>query len=191
MLTLFARRVISRIRRLKRTKDFGAIARLISGPSVKLNPRNFRSCGLATALSFSPFRCARRVQTICAAQPQEILRRVLGVDGSVRSPYNITRNFLGDRAITVDFSYRVRQLYYAEPFFNETYLIRNPLQQAPPEGQSFGTRSYTRITFIAPFSAYFQFRATWQHGSLPPLFQYVGDEVALGLAFSNPGSSEH
>jgi hypothetical protein len=53
---------------------------------------------------------------------------VLGVDGSVRSPYNITRNFLGDRAITVDFSYRVRQLYYAEPFFNETYLIRNPLQ---------------------------------------------------------------
>ncbi len=50
MLTPFARRVISRTRRLKRTKDFGAIARLISGPSVKLNPRNFRCCGLATAL---------------------------------------------------------------------------------------------------------------------------------------------
>jgi len=50
MLTPLARRVISRTRRLKRAKDFGAIARLISGPSVKLNPRNFRSCGLATAL---------------------------------------------------------------------------------------------------------------------------------------------
>jgi hypothetical protein len=50
MLTPFARRVISRTRRLKRTKDFGAIARLTSGPSVKLNPRNFRCCGLATAL---------------------------------------------------------------------------------------------------------------------------------------------
>ncbi len=50
MLTPVARRVISRTRRLKRAKDFGAIARLISGPSVKLNPRNFRSCGLATAL---------------------------------------------------------------------------------------------------------------------------------------------
>jgi len=50
MLTPFARRVISRTRRLKRIKDFGAIARLTSGPSVKVNPRNFRSCGLATAL---------------------------------------------------------------------------------------------------------------------------------------------
>jgi hypothetical protein len=50
MLTPFARRVISRTRRLKRIKDFGAIAPLISGPYVKLNPRNFRSCGLATAL---------------------------------------------------------------------------------------------------------------------------------------------
>ena len=53
MLTPFARRVISWTRRLKRTKDFGATARLISGPSVKLNPRNFRSCGFATALFVS------------------------------------------------------------------------------------------------------------------------------------------
>jgi hypothetical protein len=46
----FARRVISRTRLLKRAKAFGAIARLISGQSVKLNPRNLRSCGLASAL---------------------------------------------------------------------------------------------------------------------------------------------
>jgi hypothetical protein len=53
MLTPFARRVISRTRRLKRAKAIGAIARWTSGPSVKLNPRNFRSCGLATALFVS------------------------------------------------------------------------------------------------------------------------------------------
>ena len=50
MLTPFAFRVISRIRCLKRSRDFGAIVRLMPGPAVKLNPRNFRSCGRATAL---------------------------------------------------------------------------------------------------------------------------------------------
>src|SRR5438105_6136031 len=50
MLTPLARRVVSRIRCLNRAKAFGAMARLTSGPAVKLNPRNFRSCGRATAL---------------------------------------------------------------------------------------------------------------------------------------------
>src|SRR5437868_5329679 len=50
MLTPLALRVISRIRRLNRSRDFGAIMRLMSGPAVKPNPRNFRSCGRATAL---------------------------------------------------------------------------------------------------------------------------------------------
>ena len=50
MLTPLAFRVISRIRCLNRSRDFGAIVRLMSGPAVKLNPRNFRSCGRATAL---------------------------------------------------------------------------------------------------------------------------------------------
>jgi hypothetical protein len=49
MLTPFAFRVISRIRCLKRSRDFGAIVRLMPGPAVKLNPRNFRSCGRAFA----------------------------------------------------------------------------------------------------------------------------------------------
>src|SRR5437773_1955716 len=40
MLTPFARRVISRIRCLNRSKALGAITRLTSGPAVKLNPRN-------------------------------------------------------------------------------------------------------------------------------------------------------
>src|SRR5437588_11469226 len=50
MLTPLALRVMSRIRCLNRSRDFGAIMRLMSGPAVKLNPRNFRSCGRATAL---------------------------------------------------------------------------------------------------------------------------------------------
>jgi hypothetical protein len=60
-----------------------------------------------------------------------------------------------------------------------------------PEGQSLGERYFMRATFIIPVSAYFQFRATWQRGELPPLFQFVGSETTIGLAFSNPGSSEH
>src|SRR5271166_2423799 len=50
MLTPLALRVVSRIRRLNRSRDLGAMMRLTSGPAVKLNPRNLRSCGRATAL---------------------------------------------------------------------------------------------------------------------------------------------
>jgi len=135
--------------------------------------------------------CTPVLHPTCVPQPQEIFRRVAGVDSSARSPYNITRNFLGDRPLTVDFSYRMRWLSYAEPFANTQYLAFNVTDPPPASGQSAGGRSYTRITFIAPFSAYVQFRATWQHGALPPIFQYVGNQVTLGLTFSNPGSSEH
>jgi site-specific recombinase XerD len=50
MLTPFARRVISRTRRLKRTKDFGAMARLISGPPEKLKGRKDRDVMLSPKL---------------------------------------------------------------------------------------------------------------------------------------------
>jgi hypothetical protein len=131
--------------------------------------------------------------TNSCTQPQEIFRRVAGVDASMRWPYKFTRNFFGDRPATLDFSYRVRWLSYAEPFYDATDQEKNPLQKAMalPEGQSLGSRYYLRATLIIPVSAYFQLRATWQRGSLPPLFQYVGSQVTLGLAFSNPGSSEH
>jgi hypothetical protein len=127
-------------------------------------------------------------------QPFGIFRKVAGMDASARWPYNWTRRFLGDRPITLDFSYRARWLSYAEPFYDATYAEKNPLQakqQALPEVQSKGTRYYMRSTLIIPVSAYFQFRASWQRGELPPLFQFVGSQMALGLAFSNPGSSEH
>ena len=42
--------VISRIRSLNRSIAFGAILRFSSFPPVKLNPRNFRSCGFTAAL---------------------------------------------------------------------------------------------------------------------------------------------
>lgn len=118
-----------------------------------------------------------------APQPDSILRWVAGADVSARWPYNFTHNFLGDKPLTVDFSYRVRRLYYEEPFTN--------LANGSPENQSLGERSYMRVTFIAPFSAYLQFRLSVQHGALPPAFQYVGNLVTLGLTFSNPGYSEH
>jgi hypothetical protein len=126
--------------------------------------------------------------TPCVSPPNFIFRGVVGVDASSRLPYNFTRSFLGDRPLTIDFSYRIRWQYYAEPFFD---VSRNPFRFNTPEEVVAGGRPYTRITFIAPFSAYLQARATWQRGALPPLFQYVGSEVALGLTFSNPGSSEH
>jgi len=44
------RRVRSRTRLLKRSIDFGAMRRFGFDPLVKLNPRNLRSRGRATAL---------------------------------------------------------------------------------------------------------------------------------------------
>ena len=54
ILAPLRRRVISRTRSLNRFTAFGAIRRFGSACPVKLNPRNFRSCGRATAL-FSLF----------------------------------------------------------------------------------------------------------------------------------------
>jgi hypothetical protein len=45
ILMPLALRVISLIRRLNRSKAFGAMTRFTSGPVLKLNLRNFRSCG--------------------------------------------------------------------------------------------------------------------------------------------------
>jgi hypothetical protein len=127
--------------------------------------------------------------TAPAGQPRSIFRWVAGADGSVRWPYNFTRNFLGDRPLLVDFSYRMRWLYMDEPFSNLSGGIYKGTSKLP-ELQFPGGRSYTRVTFIAPFSAYLQMRLSWQHGSLPPAFQFVDSEVTLGITFANPGTSE-
>jgi hypothetical protein len=124
-------------------------------------------------------------------QPRMILRQVPGVDASGRWPFNFTRSALSNRPITLDFSYRERLLYRAEPFFDETYFYNQGQKAVLPEVQNTRSRSYTRITYIIPFSAYLQFRTAWQHGQLPPAFQYVGNLWTIGVTFSNPGSSEH
>jgi hypothetical protein len=76
-----------------------------------------------------------------------------------------------------------------EPFSNLSGGIYKGTSKLP-ELQFPGGRSYTRVTFIAPFSAYLQMRLSWQHGSLPPAFQFVDSEVTLGITFANPGTSE-
>jgi hypothetical protein len=130
--------------------------------------------------------------TPCTQQPEDIFRRVAGIDASGRWPYSLTRNFLGDRPVIMDFSYRRRWLTYAEPFANwKTITNSVNTYEVPAEGQSTEGRAYTRITLIEPFSAYFQLRVVWQRGALPPAYQYVHNLVAIGVTFSNPGSSEH
>lgn len=126
----------------------------------------------------------------CSGLPEGILRQVYGFDASANWPYNITHNFLGDRPLTFDFSYRMRRLEYREPFANEMDFVHMAMN-AVSEGQYAGGREYTRLTFIWPISPYLQTRATWQHGALPPNFQFVGNEVTFGLTFSNPGWTEH
>lgn len=124
----------------------------------------------------------------CAPQPGQIFRQVAGADASIRFPYSYTHNFFGDRPLTLDYSYRERWLSFEEPWAFYPDLGKG---QTAGSGQAAGERSYSRITFIAPISAYFNARATWQHGSLPPLYQYVGNLITFGLTFSNPGLSEH
>ena len=114
--------------------------------------------------------------------PRDISRFLTGIDASARWPYYLTHNFLGDRPITLDYSYRYRHLFSPEPYIDAN---------SPMESSVAGSRAYNRITLIMPFSAYLQLRASWQRGTLPPEFQYAGDVFTLGLAFSNPGSVEH
>jgi len=109
-------------------------------------------------------------------EDDDILRKVVGFDSSLRIPFILTHQFLGDKPMTIDFDWRTRYLSYPEPF---TDYVRK--QQ----------RSYWRGSFIVPASTYVQFKVTVQHGGLPPDFDYLGYSVNLGFTFLNPGYSEH
>ena len=117
------------------------------------------------------------------AEPDPVLRGLAGVDGSFRWPYNLGHAFLGSSPITVDYSYRMRWLAYAEP-------TTNPAGTGT-EVISAGRHGYFRASFIAPFTANFQFQTTVLIGSLPPNFKVLSPTLTMGLTFSNPGSSEH
>jgi hypothetical protein len=115
-------------------------------------------------------------------QPQEITRFVIGGDASLRLPFTLSHNFLGDKPITLEYSFRARALAHDEPYIDT---------RSETESLSESWRYYSRMTLIMPFSAYLQVRVALQRGSLPPLFQAVGSFLTVGVTFSNPGSSEH
>jgi hypothetical protein len=117
------------------------------------------------------------------AEDDAILRGVAGVDGSFRWPFNVTHNFLGSSPITFEYSYRIRWLAYAEP---TTDVANNGT-----EVLAAGRRSFLRGSLIAPLTPNLQFQVTALRGSLPPDFRVLGNTVAIGLTFTNPGSSEH
>jgi|HubBroStandDraft_5_1064220.scaffolds.fasta_scaffold16526_2 hypothetical protein len=117
------------------------------------------------------------------AENDPILRGVAGVDGSFRWPFNLTHNFLGSSPITLEYSYRVRWLAYAEP---TTDVANNGM-----EILAGGRRSFLRGSITEPLTANLQFQVTALRGSLAPDFRALGNTVVIGLTFTNPGSSEH
>jgi hypothetical protein len=116
-------------------------------------------------------------------EPDPILRKVAGFDSSVRIPFILTHQFLGDKPMTIDFAWRTRYLSYREPFTDYVSGVYEVLTKQQ--------RSFWRGSFIVPVSTYVQFKVTVLHGGLPPDFDYLGYSVNVGLTFGNPGYSEH
>lgn len=112
-----------------------------------------------------------------------ILRGVAGADASFRWPFDITHNFLGDKPITVDYSYRMRWLANDAPFTD--------VANGGKELLSHQRRSYWRGSLNAPLSSTFQFKLTVQHGSLPPDFHALDYSLSLGFTFTTSGTTEH
>jgi len=112
-----------------------------------------------------------------------ILRKVAGSDSSLRIPFILTHQFLGDKPMTIDFAWRTRYLSYPEPFTDYVSGVYETLTKQQ--------RSYWRVSFVIPASTLVQFKVTVQHGDLPPDFDYLGYSVNLGFTFLNPGYSEH
>jgi hypothetical protein len=117
------------------------------------------------------------------AVTDDILRKVVGFDSSLRFPFIITHALLGDKPVTVDFSWRTRYLSYREPFTD--YVSGNF------ETLTKQQRSYWRGSYVVPVSTLVSFKVTIQHGGLPPDFAYLGYSMNIGLTFGNPGYSEH
>jgi hypothetical protein len=116
-------------------------------------------------------------------QTDDILRKVVGYDASLRVPFILTHAFLGDKPAMVDFSWRTRYLSYPEPFTDYVSGIQETLTKQQ--------RSYWRGDFIVPISTLVQFKVTVLHGGLPPDYAYLGYNVNIGFTFANPGYSEH
>jgi len=117
------------------------------------------------------------------AEGNHVFRGLAGGDVSYLWPYNLLHNLLGDKPITLGFSYRVRWIASPEPLTD--------VANSGTEIASTRTRSYWRASLIEPLSTYVQFKVSVQHGGLPPDFRLLAYSLNLGLTFTNPGSSEY
>jgi hypothetical protein len=117
------------------------------------------------------------------AEGDHVFRGLAGGDVSYLWPYNLLHNLLGDKPITLAFSYRARWVASPEPLTD--------VANKGTEISSTRTRSYWRASLIEPLSSYVQFKVTVQHGGIPPDFRLLAYSLNLGLTFTNPGSSEY
>lgn len=157
---------------------------LISGATTRL-PFVIGFHRQPSSITFFPVMGVEGGQSIKSHLPvsDSILRGVAGVDASFRWPFDVTHNFLGDKPITIDYSYRMRWLAYNEPMTD--------IAAGETETVSNQRHSYWRGSLNAPVSSNFQFKLTVQHGALPPVFRILDYSLSLGLTFTNPGTTEH
>jgi hypothetical protein len=136
-----------------------------------------------TIYPIAGFEEVEHVETHLSLENGSQFRRLVGADVSLRWPYQVTHNFLGDKPITIEYSYRSRWLSNPEP--------TTDIENGGTEILSSKRQAYERASFNAPISSYLQFKVTVQHGSLPPDFHTLGYSLQIGLSFSDPGSVEH
>lgn len=156
----------------------------VEGETVKL-PFVFTFHRQPSALTFFPVAGIEAGKSLVSHLPGQdgIFRGVAGADASFRWPFDITHNFLGDKPITVEYSYRMRWLASDEPFTD--------VANGGKEIMSDQRRSYWRGSLNAPLSSNFQFKLTVQHGSLPPDFHALDYSLSLGFTLTTSGATEH
>lgn len=114
---------------------------------------------------------------------EHVFRGLAGGDVSYLWPYNFLHNLLGDKPISMNFSYRVRWLAGPEPLTDQA--------NGGTEIVSTRTRYYWRAALVEPLSSFVQFKVSVQHGSLPPDFRLLAYSLNIGLTFTNPNNSEY
>lgn len=121
----------------------------------------------------------------------QFFRKVVGIDASIRYPFQKAPNFTSTKGATIDYSLRERFLSGAEPYTDTHPLdaMGNLLTVMPILSRQ--RRSYSRIALSWPLANYVAINAAVQRGSLPPDFRSVSWTLTLGLAFASTGTAEH
>jgi hypothetical protein len=157
---------------------------LVEGETIRL-PFVFSFNRQPSALTITPIlglEEGSHVETHLV-EGDHVLRGLGGGDVNYIWPYNFLHALLGDKPITMNFSYRVRWLAYPEPLTD--------VANTGPEILSTRTRFYWRAALVEPLSSFLQFKVGVQHGSLPPDFRLLAYSLSIGLTFTNPNSSEY